>query len=270
MIMENVSYIIPLNEYNKEIEKRLKKALNSLDDVDGNEDDEILFVGPQKVIEKAASLLSKKNHKEVTLVANEEKTDFFNQVNTAVFSCTTPFFSILEFDDAYKPYWNTEAQRYGTAVNASIILPLNEFTIDGEFSSLGNEIVWSSVFAEKENETLGFISIDTLDTFFDFNITGALIRTEDFISLGGLKPSLKIAAWYEFLLRAAYNKKVIYVVPKVGYEHTVQRKGSYTDTAYKTISAEEGKWLIATAKQEYFFKEDRNKIFEQETSEAEK
>ena len=261
--MENVTYIIPLNEYNKEVEKNLKRALDSLENVEGNEDDEIIFVGPKKVIDNAAKLISEKNKKEVTLVTNEEKTDFFNQVNIAVFSCTTPFFSILEFDDAYKPYWNKEAQKYAAATDASIILPINEFIKDGEFASLGNEFAWSSVFAEKEEETIGFISLDALDSFFDFNVTGALIRTEDFISLGGLKPSLKIAAWYEFLLRAAYNKKLIYVAPKDGYEHTIQRKGSYSDLAFKTISPEEGKWLISTAKQEYFFKEDRNKAFSQ-------
>lgn len=266
--MENVSYIIPLNVFNKTVTEGLKRAFKSLEEIEGNAEDEIIFVGPQKVIEKAAALLSDKNTREVNLVANEENTDFFNQVNLAVFSCTTPFFSILEFDDAYKPYWNTEAQKYAVASNASIILPINEFVVNGEFSSFGNEIVWSSIFAEKEEEVLGYISSETLNSFMDFNLTGALIRTEDYISIGGLKPSLKIAAWYEFLLRATYNNKVIYVAPKVGYEHTIQRAGSYSDTAFKSISEEEGKWLIATAKQEYFFKEDRNKTFEQETSNA--
>ena len=92
----------------------------------------------------------------------------------------------------------------------------------------------------------------------DFNCTGGLFKTEDFISLGGLKKSLKIAAWYEFLMRVCYKSKKIYVLPKIGYLHTVGREDSYMEQMQKTLTQEEGKFLIDTARQEYFFKEDRN------------
>ena len=118
-------------------------------------------------------------------------------------------------------------------------------------------IAWSASFANE----IGFIDLDCLDTYMDFNVTGSFIKTEDFISIGGLKPSLKIAAWYEFLLRACHNSLKVFVVPKVGYSHTLSREGSYMNETKKDISPEEGKWLIATAKEEYFFKEDRKKKY---------
>ena len=95
----------------------------------------------------------------------------------------------------------------------------------------------------------------------DFIVSGAFINTEDFRTVGGLKPSMKIAAWYEFLLRCCYKNKGVYVVPKLGYLHNVDTNGSYSEESKKTITPEEGAWLIKTANQEYFFKVDRKKKF---------
>jgi hypothetical protein len=55
---------------------------------------------------------------------------------------------------------------------------------------------------------------------------------------------------------------MIYVIPKIGYFHTIGREGSYMTLAKQEISQEEGKKLIELARQEYFFKEDRNKTEE--------
>ena len=271
--MEKVTYIVPIHEFKSETKKLLSRALGSLEAMETGAEDEVIFVGPLDIVQKAVVWYSEtvpsSKFKEIGVVPNDGSTDVFTQINKAVNSCSTPYFSVLEFDDAFKPYWNQVAQKYAEETPASVLLPIDEFYTDGQFSSFGNEVVWSSTFAQSENEKVGFVSLDSLDTFMDFNVTGALIKTEDFISLGGLKPSLKIAAWYEFLLRAAYNGKTIFVVPKIGYEHTLGRKGGYSETAFKEISREEGKWLIATAKREYFFKNDRNKIFgdEEETNE---
>ncbi|MBP5723909.1 MAG: hypothetical protein J6X18_10115, partial [Bacteroidales bacterium] len=125
------------------------------------------------------------------------------------------------------------------------------------FVSFGNEMAWNASFSND----VGFIDIDCLNTYMTFNVTGAFINTEEFIKIGMLKPSLKAAAWYEFLLRACHNGLKVYVAPKLGYSHTVNRSGSYMDTVSSTLSKEEGDWLVNTAKQEYFFKEDRNKKF---------
>ena len=101
-----------------------------------------------------------------------------------------------------------------------------------------------------------------LDVYMDFNVTGAIINTEDFNEIGGLKKSLKLASWYEFLMRLCYNGKKIYTIPKIGYDHMINRDDSLMKDYQNNITPEEGTWLIKTAKQEYFFKEDRKKTFD--------
>jgi len=65
-------------------------------------------------------------------------------------------------------------------------------------------------------------------------------------------------------LRCCYKHKDIFVVPKLGYRHNLDTSDSYSEISKKEISQDEGTWLIATAKQEYFFKEDRKKKFGEE------
>ena len=221
--MEKVTYIIPLHKYNKKVEALLIKAIESVNDYSG---DKICIVGQSSVIEKSKELVNKNlfGVKKFDFVVNDGATDFCSQVNKAVFSCTTPYFSILEYDDTYYPYWNKVAQEYAKVESASLVLPIVELK-KGDKTTFGNEIVWSPSFTQDEKKTLGIVNESALELFMDFNVTGALIRTEDFISVGGLKPSMKIAAWYEFLLRACYNSLKVYVAPKIGYVHEVGREG---------------------------------------------
>lgn len=257
--MANITFIIPLHEYNDTVKGYLEKAFKSLKPI--AKDEKVVLIGPNEVISKAKSLYKEKN---ISLIENDE-TDVYKQINKAAFNCTTPYFSVLEYDDEYLPFWKKTALEYAAAGD-SVLLPINIFVKeDGENIGFGNELAWSSSFANEEGAGIGFIDIDCLNTYMDFNVTGGLIKTEDFISAGGLKPSLKIAAWYEFLLRMNYTSHDVYVFPKAAYKHTVGREGSYSVVSKNAISQEEGSWLINTAKQEYFFKEDRNKTFEGET-----
>ena len=59
-----------------------------------------------------------------------------------------------------------------------------------------------------------------------------------------------------------FNGKKIYVVPKVGYIHSLNRKNSLSDIYTETISNEEADFWVECAKKEYMFKNDRNKKFE--------
>lgn len=255
--MEKVTYIIPLYEFNEEVKTLLPNALKSIKGVKPNEFS-IILVGPESVLKETESIVAGAKLKgSVKYVYNEGDTDFCSQVNKAVMMCTTPFFCIVEYDDTITDYWQGVASRYEKDTKASILLPITEFFSNGEWVSLGNVIAWGASFAND----IGYIDSDCLNTYMDFNVTGSFIKTEDFISIGGLKPSLKIAAWYEFLLRACHNGLKVFVVPKIGYAHTIHRKGSYMEEASHSISPEEGKWLIATAKEEYFFKEDRKKEY---------
>ena len=260
--MKNITIIVPLHVYE---EKLLEKALQSVP-VSG-EEYTLLFVGPKDVCDKAEKLTKKlKIELHVSICENDE-TDFVTQINKAVFKCTDQYFTILEFDDAFTDIYFRVMQRYAEEhPEYSIILPVNEYyNVNGELIGFGNEIALGAAFAD----TVGLVGVTELETYMDFNCTGGLIKTEDFISIGGLKKSLKLASWYEFLLRAAYKSKKIYVIPKFGYQHTVGRDGSYMVEAQKAISQEEGQFLIKTAKQEYFFKEDRNKTFADEQNKKE-
>jgi hypothetical protein len=53
------------------------------------------------------------------------------------------------------------------------------------------------------------------------------------------------------------------VIPKVGYYHFVNREGSMSDVYAKTMSEKEADWWIDLSEKEYFFKKDRNKIYEE-------
>ena len=84
--------------------------------------------------------------------------------------------------------------------------------------------------------SVGVIDFECLDNCSTFNLTGGIFNTSDFIKVGGLKPSIKIAFNYEFLLRATDKKLKVIVVPKEGYKHLIGRKGSLTSEYEKTIS----------------------------------
>ena len=255
--MAKVTYIIPLHKYDDSVDELLTKALLSIKDTKPR-DYSVILVGPEDVLSKTDYTISElKMKSSVKQVLNEGDTDFYSQVNRAAMFCTTKFFCVVEYDDQITEYWPAVAERYEKETGASVLLPIAEYIKDGNWVSFGNEIAWGGAFSNE----VGYIDIDGLNTYMDFNVTGAFIKTEDFISVGGLKPSLKIAAWYEFLLRVCKNGFKVYVVPKLGYSHTIQREGSYMLEAQKEISKEEGAWLIETAKQEYFFKEDRGKKF---------
>ena len=258
--MGSLTYIVPVHKFDNYVEKLLPIALKSIKD---SEDKEytVILVGPKEVLSKTESIINDLKLKTSTKFVENEDTDPYTQINVAVMRCTTPYFCVVEYDDEVMPYWGKRAKEYGEN-GASVLLPLIEFHSANIPVSFGNELAWDTAFADEHN--LGYIDMEQLNTYMDFVVSGALIKTEDFISIGGLKPSLKIAAWYEFLLRCCYKHKDIYVVPKLGYKHVLDTPDSYSDKCKNEIGQEEGAWLITIAKQEYFFKEDRKKKFGEE------
>lgn len=263
--MAKISYIIPLHKFDESVKTLLPNALKSIKETKGKEY-AILLVGPADVLKKTEGIVADAKLKSsVKYVNNDGKTDFASQVNAAVMMCTTKLFCIVEYDDTVMEYWPDVFERYEKENNAAVYMPIEAYLKDGRLVSFGNEISWSGSFANE----LGYIDLDCLKTYMGFNLTGSFIRTEDFIAAGGLKPSLKAAAWCEFLFRMCHNGYKVFVVPKLGYSHTVEREGSYMDEYAKNVSAEEDEWLFKTAQQEYFFKEDRGKVFTPEKKEEE-
>ena len=84
-----------------------------------------------------------------------------------------------------------------------------------------------------------------------------------------MKPSIKITFWYEWLLRATNKNKTVYVIPKVGYNHKLGRKGSLIEIYKSTIDQEETQWWFDLAKREMYYKKDRKKEYKKEEPEKE-
>lgn len=252
--MKDLTVIIPIHEINDDILKSLKNAIDSVNNQIDNEQTSILIVAKDDITQHIKNVVSKN----IEIISNDGETDFCNQVNLGVSICTTKYFSILEFDDTYAPKWFKNAKLYiDNDPSIDICLPINEYRnhTNGELISFGNEIVWANAFSNE----MGIIDSDCLEVQYDFNLTGAIFSKDDFLEIGGLKPSIKVAFWYEFLLRATYKGLKLFVCPKHGYVHTLNREGSLMSDYSKTITEKEGVAWYNLAKREYAFKEDRKK-----------
>lgn len=194
---------------------------------------------------------------EVKYLANPGKTDFCSQINYAVDHVETDYFSILEFDDEYKPKWFkfVNEYQYGNE-EVSIFLPVNVVTdTKSEHWQYLNEIA----LATSNSDEIGIIDMEMLNMWTGFNLTGGVFNTSDFIKVGKYKPSIKIAFNYELMMRMINKKLRIMVVPKEGYVHVIGRKDSLTDTYNKEIPPEEIKLWFDLAKREYTYDTDREK-----------
>ena len=251
--MNDITVIIPIHEYNDEINSLLSKAIASVP----NDIPLVLSCAPNVVSELQVKDYGQKN---VSFVMDED-TSFQSLVNKAVEKVETKYFSILEFDDIYTDIWFDNVAKYMKFYpEISIFLPLTDlYDFQNEkYLGYGNDAAWASSFSEE----IGYIDHGCLENFFDFYLTGSIFNTDDWKKIGGLKKSMKLTFWYEFLLRATNNDKKIYVIPKVGYIHNLNRKDSLINIFSETLTEEEsGKW-VELAKQEQYFTEDRNKTIE--------
>jgi hypothetical protein len=169
---------------------------------------------------------------------------------------------VVEFDDMVTEKWLKMAQSYITSMpKCPVFMPLTEvYDIKNPTKPLHylNEVGWSSMFTETE---LGVITNSLLHDFCNFNLTGAIIRKNEFIRSGGYKTSIKVSFNYELLLRLTNLYESVFVVPKVGYYHFVNRDDSLTNEYKETIDKEEGAWWIKLATEEYQYIKDRKKTY---------
>lgn len=255
--MENLTVIIPITTLDTDEKKEMfVKAISSVDDSN------IIVVGDSQAIES----LPQDKIKDYIFTIVENNTNNINyasQVNFALKKVKSDYFTVLEYDDIFSPIWFKMLKKYMDAdVNDTFaFLPLTE-VVDYETKlpfGYSNEAVWASSFTEE----LGYYDIQSLEYNLNFNTSGGVFKTEDFKNLGGLKSSMELVFWYEFLLRALYKGKKIFVIPKVGYYHTVNRPDSITNVYANTMSEKEADWWVDLAKKEYFFIKDRNKTYKE-------
>lgn len=249
--MENLTVIIPVHIFNETVEKYLEKAIASV--VNQNQSlDSILIVGPSEVIKNI-------NNKGVQFVTNEGETDYCSQINLAVKEINTKYFSILGFDDEYSATWFKNVEIYiKNMPEYSMFFPIITYlNKDNKVAGSVNEIIWAMSFSNE----IGVIDEDTLQSYYDFSPNGGVFRTDDFIEVGGLKPSIKLAFWYEFLLRGSNQGLKIYVIPKNGYYQLIEREGSILESNSKDMDEKERAWWIKLAGKEYYFKQERKKSY---------
>lgn len=257
--MKELVVIIPMNEFGKENIELLNKAVESVPS-----ELNVLLSVPSGTDGKKLKGISDR----LGVVSESEGSSFAELVNAAADAIEEKWFSILEFDDTYTPIWYDNAKKYIEFMpSTSVFMYLEDITDfnDGKYIGFGNEAAWASAFSNE----IGFIDNDCLQNYFDFYMTGSIFNTADWKEVGGLKPSIKITFWYEWLLRATNKNKTVYVIPKVGYNHKLGRKGSLIEIYKSTIDQEETQWWFDLAKREMYYKKDRKKEYKKEEPEKE-
>ena len=259
--MKDLTIIIPIPKYSEKVGKLLNRALESCGDTNK------ILVG-EGVTEFLENNSGQNDLKNFEVIAMTQESSYQHNVNVAVDNVKTKYFSVLEYDDFYSKIWFDNVEKYieYDTENISGFLPLTEIIEynEQEESSMNvigysNEAFWASSFSDE----IGFLDIESLQNYLSFNVSGAVFKTSDFISLGKLKESMKLVFWFEYLLRSLHEQKRLFVIPKVGYYHFVGREDSMTGEYSKTITEKEADWCVDLAKKEYFFKKDRNKVYEE-------
>lgn len=258
MSNKKITVIIPVHKLDEATIEGLHKAIASIDNQKVKAD-AVLVVGPESIkegFEKAMGDLKL----EVTFKVNSGATDFSSQINFAVGEIETSHFTILEFDDELSPIWLDNAQKYLKAYpEVDIFLPIVvDMTPEGQFIGFTNEPVWANEFSQ----VMGELDNPTLLRYNNFNLDGMIMSREKYQEFGGLKPSMKLTFPYEFLLRVTNFSGRVMVIPKFGYKHVSARPGSLFESYKESMTMDERRWWLATAKKEYFHTNDRKITYE--------
>jgi len=273
MEKSNISVIIPIHTV-IDLDQYLPKALESVTK-NTVQPDEILIVrcACPEVTEFLSGYDFGDMKKKIRIIETQKTKEFAHMVNSAVEEVKTDYFSILEFDDEYSTIWFKNAVKYIKAYPDVDVFLSHVIDVDQNNNFIGttNEVTWSLGFVqgmtpEESYSNLGFLDLEALKTFPNFQLSGAVIKKATFEDIGGIKNNLKLSFIYEFLLRMTYNGYKVMTIPKSGYKHMNMRPYSLfwryrNDDRYK-LSQEEGKFWMQTAMKEYFFNFDREIKYE--------
>ena len=255
--MKKITIILPFHRLEAEDIAMLNNALSSAEDF--HNDVKFLFVCPDKLRSQVSGLdfgqkLEINVHYNPTL-----QTDFASQVNLGIMKCDTEWFSILEIDDEYKKPWLSSMNEYMNVYpDVGVFLPIvKDINSEGKFLGFMNDSVWAYGFSNKQ----GMLDNEILLEYQNYQISGALYKTQLIKDFGLLKDNIKLTFGYEFLLRLTHNGVNIMTVPKIGYQHVNMRENSlfwqYKNDSSMKLSEDEVKFWLDAAKNEYFFKNKR-------------
>lgn len=250
--MKNISIILPIHKLDESYNEMLNNALSSV--AEFVDDVNILIVCPPDIVNELKTIPN------VEVIVNKGNTDFCSQVNLGIEKCTTEWFTILEIDDEFKKVWFTSMNQYmKTFPDVDVFLPIvKDVNVEGKFMSFTNESTWAYGFTNEQ----GYLDNEVLMDFQNYQISGALYRTEVIKNNGQLKENIKLTFGYEFLLRLTHNNVKILTVPKIGYQHVNFREDSlfwlYKNDEKSILPEKEVKFWVETAKKEFFFKNKRD------------
>lgn len=260
--MKNITIILPVYQLEEIDIAMLKNAVATINDFkDGVV---ISIIAPKKLKEKLEGITFDEGI-EINIIYNATtNTSFTAQINLGIEKCKTDWFSILEIDDEYKPFWFKNIIEYTNAYkDVDVFLPIVEDVNEsGALLGFTNESLWAFGFTEHP----GLLDIDTLLEYQNFQTSGGLFKTETIKTNGYFKDNIKLTFVYEFLLRLLHNGVVIMGVPKIGYRHVNFRENSlfwlYKHDEKLKLSEDEAKFWIDAAKKEYYYKNKRDLKYE--------
>tara|TARA_R110002020_G_scaffold10955_3_gene41535 strand:+ start:193 stop:1059 length:867 start_codon:yes stop_codon:yes gene_type:complete len=273
--LDNLEYTVTSVEEGKQVKKQANYLNTSLNSITTQKTlpDEVLVVVSKGVDvnivnEKIKETINSDKVK-FNVIVNEGESDFASQINLGVESVETEYFSILEVDDQYATIWFDNVVKYRKWYDVEMSLPLVlDVNTEGRFLHFTNEPVWAKDFSDKQ----GFLDNDSLLNFPNFQISGSVIKTESYKSVGGLKPTLKLQFAYEFLLRMSYYDKKMMTIPKLGYRKTNMREGSLFHGYYHVDETKmdpvEARFWFNTARKESYHKKDRGITYIAEKTES--
>ena len=262
----NLSIILPIKSaLAKDFDEYFESAIKSLK-IQKTTFNELIIVHTQE--EQLVTKLKNYDFESlnVKLVEYVGEPSFQKQISFGVEQAESQWISFFEFDDEYSNIWFDNVLKYSEIYpDVDAFLPIvvevdNKLTFQG----FTNEATFAANFSQE----MGYLTNETLLQYQNFQTSGMVIKKDTFVDFGGFKPSIKLTFVYELFLRLTYNSVKIMSIPRLGYKHINLRQGSIFWN-YKngdtTLSENEVKFWINSAKKEYFFVEDRNIKYEPET-----
>lgn len=225
---------------------------------------------------------SKSNSKINYFLQNFEPKTFsylFNNTFNIALNNDYEFCSIIEKFDIIGLHWfNTINDFQLENPEISMFFPIIRNTVNGVFSNLMNEASWAEGLAEEA----GKLDLNLLSRFNCMSPLGAVYRIKAIKEYSEnkenvylpFKESIRLSHYYEFLMRMIYNDLKAMCIPRIGYEYRVKTIDNFKDSFCKIpdnltmipeenggVTPHEAQYWMELAKKEYFFDEDRNKVY---------
>lgn len=281
--MHKNSVLIPIHEYNTEIEKSLDKALTSVfnqerynlntheyEKLDEDVVKEYIPVYLVTTTEVKKQLKKDIKDKVKGIIINKKDTNIQKQLNIGFEEIDSEYITILEVDDMFstkyfKNLFNYQEQYsdYNAFMSLQIEVDYHE---NNNLKGFNNHYLWSrSVFEEDEIETReldGIVTFNMVKRLGLNRLSGITFKKDSFLSCGKLKYNIIQYFNYEFLLRFINNGFKVKIMDKIGYIHTLNRQNSY-DQIYNiqknTLTKDEIRYWLEIASKEYEFENETSR-----------